>query len=71
MFSRICGEILAMLLLTTILLLRLVLFLSNEKEAVEMDFGQIEGWLPEHSFVYPKLEGKESNSETAKAFGSC
>jgi hypothetical protein len=43
MFSRVSGEILAVLLLTTILILKLVFFLSNENEAVEIDLGDIEG----------------------------
>jgi len=43
MFSRVCGEILAVLLLTTILILKLIFFLSNENEAVEIDLGDIEG----------------------------
>jgi len=43
MFSRVCAEILALLLLTTILILKLVFFLRNEKEAVEIDLGDIEG----------------------------
>jgi hypothetical protein len=44
MFSRVCGEILAVLLLTTILILKLVFFLSNEKEAVEIDLSDVEEW---------------------------
>jgi hypothetical protein len=43
MFSRIFGQILAVLLLATLLILRLVFFLINEKEAVEIDLGDIEG----------------------------
>ena len=43
MFSRICGVILAVLLMATLLILRLVFFLSNEKEAVEIDLSDIEG----------------------------
>jgi hypothetical protein len=43
MFSRVRGEILAVLLLTIILILKLVFFLSNENEAVEIDLGDIEG----------------------------
>ncbi len=43
MFSRVHGEILAVLLLTIILILKLVLFLSSEKEAIEIDLGDIEG----------------------------
>ena len=42
MFSRVCGEILAVLLLTTILILKLIFFLINEKEAVEIDLSDIE-----------------------------
>jgi hypothetical protein len=42
MFSRICGEILGVLLLATLLILKLVIFLSNEKEAVEIDLSDIE-----------------------------
>ena len=44
MFSRVCGEILAVFLLATILILRLVLFLCNENEAVEIDLSDIEQW---------------------------
>ena len=44
MFSRVCGEIKAVLLLATILILRLVFFLRNEQEAVEIDLGDIEEW---------------------------
>ena len=43
MFARVRGEVLAVLLLTAILILKLVLFLSDENEAVEMDLGDIEG----------------------------
>lgn len=43
MFSRIYGEILGVLLLATLLILRLLFFLSNEKEAVEIDLSDIEG----------------------------
>ena len=44
MFSRVCGEILAVLLLVTILILRLVFFLYDENEAVEIDLSDIEPW---------------------------
>jgi hypothetical protein len=44
MFSRVSGQILAVLLLATIFMLRLLFFLMNEKEAVEIDLGDIEGW---------------------------
>jgi len=44
MFSRISGQILAVLLLATLFVLRLVFFLMNEKEAVEIDLADIEGW---------------------------
>lgn len=44
MFSRVSGEILAVLLLATILILRLVFFLCNENEAVEIDLSDIEQW---------------------------
>jgi hypothetical protein len=44
MFSWFCGEILAVLLLTTILILKLVFFLCNENEAVEIDLSDVEGW---------------------------
>ena len=44
MFSRVCGEILAVLLLATILILRLAFFLCNENEAVEIDLSDIEQW---------------------------
>ena len=43
MLSRVRGEILAVLLFATILLLRLVFFLCNENEAVEFDLSDIEG----------------------------
>jgi len=43
MFSRVCGEILAVLLLVIILILKLVFLLSNEKEAVEIDLSDVEG----------------------------
>ena len=42
MFSRVCGEILAVFLFTTILILKLVFFLCKEKEAVEIDLSDIE-----------------------------
>ena len=42
MFSRVCGKTLAVLLLTTILILKLIFFLINEKEAVEIDLSDIE-----------------------------
>lgn len=44
MFSRVCGEIIAVLLLVTMLILKLVFFLCNEKEAVEIDLSDIEEW---------------------------
>ncbi len=44
MFSRVYGEILAVLLLTTIFILKLVFFLSNVKDAVDIDLSDIEGW---------------------------
>ena len=44
MFSRVWGEILTVLLLATLLILRLVFFLCNEKEAVEIDLSDIEEW---------------------------
>ena len=44
MFSRVSGEILAVLLLATILILRLLFFLCNENEAVEIDLSDIEQW---------------------------
>ena len=44
MFSWVCGEILAVFLLATILILRLVFFLCNENEAVEIDLSDIEQW---------------------------
>jgi hypothetical protein len=44
MFSRFCGEILTVLLLATILILRIVFFLCNEIEAVEIDLSDIEQW---------------------------
>ena len=44
MFSRVCAEILAVLLLATLLILKLVFFLSNEKESVEIDLSDIEEW---------------------------
>jgi hypothetical protein len=43
MFSRISGQILAVLLLATLLILKLIFFLCNENEAVEIDLGDIEG----------------------------
>jgi len=43
MFSRVCGEILAVLLLAIILILKLVFLLSNEKEAVEIDLSDVGG----------------------------
>ena len=60
MSSRVCGEILAVFLLTIMLILNLVFFLRNEKEAVEIDLGDIEEWQPEHSPAEPELPGKES-----------
>ena len=42
MFSRFCGEIIAVLLLATILIFKLVFFLCNENEAVEIDLSDIE-----------------------------
>jgi hypothetical protein len=44
MFSRVSGEILAVLLLATILILRLLFFLCNENEAVEIDLSDVEQW---------------------------
>ena len=44
MFSRVCGEILAVFLMTTILILKLAFFLCNENEAVEIDLSDIEEW---------------------------
>jgi hypothetical protein len=44
MFSRISGQILAVLLLATIFMLRVLFFLMNEKQAVEIDLADIEGW---------------------------
>ena len=44
MFSRVCGEIIAVLLLTTILILKLVFSLCDENEAVEIDLSDIEEW---------------------------
>ena len=44
MFSRVCGGISTVLLLATILTLKLVLFLCNENEAVEIDLSDIEEW---------------------------
>jgi hypothetical protein len=44
MFSRICGEILAVLLMATILILKLVFFLCNENETGEIDLSDIEAW---------------------------
>ena len=49
MFLQIRGEILAALLLTTILILELAFFLSNENEAVGIDLRDIERWESEHS----------------------
>ena len=43
MLSRICGVMLGVLLLATLLVLKVVFFLSNEKEAVEIDLSDIEG----------------------------
>ena len=43
MLSRIGGEILGVPLLATLLILKAVFFLSNEKEAVEIDLSDIEG----------------------------
>ena len=43
MFPRVCGEVLAVLLYTIIMIFKLVFFLSNEKEAAEIDLGDIEG----------------------------
>jgi hypothetical protein len=42
MFSRVCGEILAVLLLATLLILKLVFFLYSENEAVEIELSDIE-----------------------------
>ena len=44
MFSQVCGQILAVLLLATILILRLVFLLRNEKETVEIGLSVIEKW---------------------------
>ena len=43
-FSRVCGGILTVLLLATIMILKLVFFLCNENEAVEIDLSDIEEW---------------------------
>ena len=43
MFARVRGEVLAVLLLTVILILKLLFFLSDENEAVEIDLVEIEG----------------------------
>ena len=43
MSSRVRGEVLALLLLRTILFLKLVFFLTSENEAVEIDLGDVEG----------------------------
>jgi hypothetical protein len=59
MSSRVCGEILVVFMLTIMLILKLVFFLSNEKEAVEIDLGAIEGWQLEHLPAQPEIIGKE------------
>ena len=43
MFARVRGEVLVVLLLTVILILKLLFFLSDENEAVEIDLVEIEG----------------------------
>ena len=43
MFARVRGEVLAVLLLTVMLILKLLFFLSDENEAIEIDLGEIEG----------------------------
>ena len=60
MFSRFRGEIIAVLLYMTILILKLVFLLSNENEAVEIDLSDIEGWQSEHLPAQAELPGKES-----------
>jgi hypothetical protein len=67
MFSRACGAILGVLLLATMLILKLVFFLCNENEAVEIDLSDVEGWKSEYSTAQPELSGKESESEITKA----
>jgi hypothetical protein len=59
MLARVREEIIATLLLMIMLIIGLVFLFSNEKEAVEIDLGDIEGWQSEHLPAQPEIIGKE------------
>jgi hypothetical protein len=67
MYSRICSDILTVLFIFMTLILRLILCIRNESEAVGIELLDIEGWETERSPAQPELFGKELKSEIRKA----
>ena len=67
MYSRICSDILTALFIFMTLILKLILYIRNENEAVGIKLLDIEGCEMERSPAQPELLSKELKREIRKA----